>query len=77
MNGGVSAATFGEVELTPGCALALAWPAQVLRDFAREDLAMIGFQAWLLGMSVVAVSLVWLACFLIQVIHSRTSVDFE
>ncbi|KAG8745420.1 hypothetical protein FRC10_008130 [Ceratobasidium sp. 414] len=48
-------ATFGEVELTPGCALALAWPAQVLRDFAREDLAMIGFQVWLLGMSVVAI----------------------
>ncbi|KAG9092016.1 hypothetical protein FS749_016063 [Ceratobasidium sp. UAMH 11750] len=51
----LASATFGEVELTPGCALALAWPAQVLRDFAREDLAMIGFQVWLLGMSVVAI----------------------
>ncbi|ELU37114.1 hypothetical protein AG1IA_08859 [Rhizoctonia solani AG-1 IA] len=49
------AATFGDVELSPGCALALSWPAQVLRDFAREDLAMIGFQVWLLGMSVVAI----------------------
>lgn len=49
------AATFGEVELSPGCALALAWPGQVLRDFAREDLAMIGFQAWLLGVSIVAI----------------------
>ncbi|KAJ1305746.1 hypothetical protein OPQ81_010478 [Rhizoctonia solani] len=48
-------ATFGEVELSPGCALALAWPAQVLRDFGREDLAMIAFQAWLLGMSIVAI----------------------
>lgn len=49
-------ATFGEVELSPGCALALAWPGQVLRDFEREDLAMIGFQIWLLVMSIVAVS---------------------
>lgn len=48
-------ALFGEVTLSPGCALALSWPAQVLRDFSREDLAMIGFQAWLLGMSIVAV----------------------
>ncbi|KAG9121326.1 hypothetical protein FRC07_002746 [Ceratobasidium sp. 392] len=48
-------ATSGDVELTPGCALALSWPAQVLRDFSREDLAMIGFQVWLLGMSMVAI----------------------
>ncbi|KAH7322283.1 hypothetical protein B0J17DRAFT_245001 [Rhizoctonia solani] len=48
-------ATFGEVELSPGCVLALSWPAQVLRDFAREDLAMIGFQAWLFGMTIVAI----------------------
>jgi hypothetical protein len=47
---------FGEVEISAGCALALSWPVQVLRDFAREDLAMIGFQVWLLGMTVVAVS---------------------
>ncbi|CAE6349584.1 unnamed protein product [Rhizoctonia solani] len=52
---GNSTATFGDVELSPGCALALSWPAQVLRDFAREDLAMIGFQVWLLGMSIVAI----------------------
>ncbi|QRW24240.1 pyridoxamine 5'-phosphate oxidase family protein [Rhizoctonia solani] len=52
---GNGTATFGDVELSPGCALALSWPAQVLRDFAREDLAMIGFQVWLLGMSVVAI----------------------
>ncbi|KAF8750807.1 hypothetical protein RHS01_09179 [Rhizoctonia solani] len=55
MAGNGTAATFGDVELSPGCALALSWPAQVLRDFAREDLAMIGFQVWLLGMSVVAI----------------------
>ncbi|CEL54120.1 hypothetical protein RSOLAG1IB_06831 [Rhizoctonia solani AG-1 IB] len=52
---GNGTATFGDVELSPGCALALSWPAQVLRDFAREDLAMIGFQVWLLGMSIVAI----------------------
>ncbi|KAG8771056.1 hypothetical protein FRC12_003877 [Ceratobasidium sp. 428] len=52
---GSNLATSGDVELTPGCALALSWPAQVLRDFAREDLAMIGFQGWLLVMSVVAI----------------------
>ncbi|QRV96554.1 hypothetical protein RhiJN_24572 [Ceratobasidium sp. AG-Ba] len=50
-----SLAASGEVELTPGCALALAWPAQVLRDFEHEDLAMIGFQAWLLVMTIVAI----------------------
>ncbi|CUA74842.1 Protein FMP27, mitochondrial [Rhizoctonia solani] len=48
-------ATFHDVELSPGCVLALSWPAQVLRDFAREDLAMIGFQVWLFGMSIVAI----------------------
>ena len=48
-------AAFGEVELSPGCALALSWPNQVLRDFAREDLAMIGFQVWLLVMTIVAI----------------------
>ncbi|CAE6512441.1 unnamed protein product [Rhizoctonia solani] len=52
---GNNTAPFGEVELSPGCVLALSWPAQVLRDFGREDLAMIAFQAWLLGMSVVAI----------------------
>ncbi|KAL5631906.1 hypothetical protein ACGC1H_000065 [Rhizoctonia solani] len=50
-----NSATFRDVELSPGCVLALSWPTQVLRDFAREDLAMIGFQAWLFGMSIVAI----------------------
>ncbi|KAG8733794.1 hypothetical protein FRC11_002244 [Ceratobasidium sp. 423] len=52
---GNNTATFGDVELSPGCVLALSWPGQVLRDFTREDLAMIAFQAWLLGMSIVAI----------------------
>ncbi|CAE6515502.1 unnamed protein product [Rhizoctonia solani] len=52
---GNNTAAFGDVELSPGCVLALSWPAQVLRDFAREDLAMIGFQAWLFGMTIVAI----------------------
>ncbi|KAI0336143.1 hypothetical protein GY45DRAFT_1316219 [Cubamyces sp. BRFM 1775] len=43
-----------EVELPRKCLYTLNWPVDVVENTKREDLAFIGFQVWLLGMSLVA-----------------------
>ncbi|KAI0320446.1 hypothetical protein OF83DRAFT_584078 [Amylostereum chailletii] len=44
-----------DVTLSRKCLWALNWPLQALDNTKREDIAFIGFQFWVLGMSIVAI----------------------
>jgi hypothetical protein len=47
-------ATDGGVQLDFSCAVALNWPLETLENTKREDIVLINFHLWVLGISVAA-----------------------
>ncbi|KAF8488183.1 hypothetical protein JB92DRAFT_3085440 [Gautieria morchelliformis] len=51
---GLTGSMAADMNLQPSCVQTLIWPVQQLSNTKREDILLIGFQVWVLGMSLVA-----------------------